>query len=231
MIAPRTSLRRSLDCSSKVEEIDFMRRTGVCLALATLILGGLVWVGPAVAQSGSMHGEHMEHMSSPAAGGAPTVAGLRASVVHQIGEAQKKLTALAEAMPAEKYSWRPGAGVRSVGELLMHVAGGNYLFASTWGAKVPEGVNPRGFEKDAGDKAKTLAALRQSFDFLNQAVAALPDADLGRSVDFFGHPVTTWDLIVIAATHAHEHLGQSIAYARSNGVVPPWSAAPGKGND
>ena len=209
-----------------------MRRTGVCLAVATLILGGLAWAGSAAAQSSSMHGDHMDHMAAaPAAGGAPTIAGLRASVVRQIGDAQKKLTALAEAMPAEKYSWRPGTGVRSVGEVYMHVAAANYLFGSKSGAKGPEGVNPREFEKDGGDKAKTLAALRQSFDYLNQAIAALSDADLGRSIDFFGRQMTTWDVVVIAATHAHEHLGQSIAYARSNGVVPPWSAAPGKGND
>jgi uncharacterized damage-inducible protein DinB len=138
---------------------------------------------------------------------------------------------LAEAMPADKYSWRPGDGVRSVGEVYMHVASANYFLPTFWGIKIPEGIDPRSFEKDGGDKAKTVATLKASFEYLHQALDKLTDADLGKPVDFFGRKAKVADIALGAASHAHEHLGQAIAYARMNGVVPPWSvkqAQPGR---
>ena len=148
---------------------------------------------------------------------------VKADIVRSLDDAQQKLVDLAEAMPAEKYTWRPGEGVRSVGEVFAHVAGGNYFLPTLWGAKPPAGVNPRGFEKEGGDKAKTIDNLKKSFDSVKQAIAAVPDSDLDRTVKVFDHDGTVREVLLIVATHAHEHLGQAIAYARSNGVVPPWS--------
>jgi uncharacterized damage-inducible protein DinB len=150
-------------------------------------------------------------------------AGVRGDIVKSIDDAQKKLISLAEAMPADKYGWRPGEGVRSVGEVFAHVSGANFFFPTMWGGKIPAGVDPRGFEKEGGDKAKTLATLKSSFDNVRQAIDALPDADLDRTVKIFDHEGTVREVVLIVATHAHEHLGQAIAYARSNGVTPPWS--------
>jgi uncharacterized damage-inducible protein DinB len=150
--------------------------------------------------------------------------GERASILEQINQAREKLVSLAEAMPAEKYAWRPAQGVRSVGEVFAHVSGGNYFLATFWGAKAPAGVDPRGFDKEAGDKAKTIATLKASFDFLQQQIQAVPEADLSRAVKLFGRDATVADAMMTVASHAHEHLGQSIAYARMNGVTPPWSA-------
>jgi uncharacterized damage-inducible protein DinB len=154
--------------------------------------------------------------------------GVRGSMLFQIDEARKKLLSLAEAMPAEKYTWRPGQGVRSVGEVFNHVAAANYFLPTFWGAKMPAGVDPRGFEKEGGDKAKTIDTLKKSFDNLQQEIQAVPEADLGRSIKLFGHDATVRDAMMVLVTHAHEHLGQSIAYARMNGVVPPWSAQGGQ---
>jgi uncharacterized damage-inducible protein DinB len=148
-----------------------------------------------------------------------------ASVMYQIDEAQKKLVALAEATPADKFGWRPGQGVRSVGEVYAHVSGANYFLPTFWGSKVPDGVDPRGFEKDGGDKAKTIDTLKKSFDHLKQQVQTLSQADLDKKIKMFGHDATVRDAVLVLATHGHEHLGQAIAYARSNGIVPPWSAA------
>jgi uncharacterized damage-inducible protein DinB len=151
--------------------------------------------------------------------------GVRAEIERSIGDAQQKLLALAEAMPADKYGWRPGAGVRSVGEVYMHVASANYFLPTLWGGKMPEGVDVRGLEKLGGDKAKSVEALKKSFEHVRAAMAAVPAADLDKAVKLFDHQGTVREAFLIVASHAHEHLGQSIAYARMNSVTPPWSAA------
>jgi uncharacterized damage-inducible protein DinB len=150
--------------------------------------------------------------------------GVRGSILFQIDEAREKLIALANAMPADKYGWRPGEGVRTTGEVFNHVAAANFFLPTFWGAKVPAGVNPQTLEKEmSGDKAKTIDALTKSFDSAREAILAVPEADLDHKIKLFGHEATVRDAMMVIASHAHEHLGQSIAYARSNGVVPPWS--------
>lgn len=161
-----------------------------------------------------------DHHDAPAANGGGSV---RAAIQAQIDEGEKKLTQLAEAMPAEKYAWRPGEKVRSVGEVYMHVAGGNYFLTNLMGAPKDEKVNPREFDKDANDKAKTIATMKASFDYVRKYLATLSDADLDKKMKVFDHDGDARELALILATHVHEHLGQSIAYARMNGVVPPWS--------
>jgi uncharacterized damage-inducible protein DinB len=200
-----------------------MRKPFLHAAAAAALAGALAL--PAAAQTAAKPMDAPQHGSAMAAlpDAGTVIAGARRSIAYQLGEAQKKLLALAQAMPADKYSWRPGPGVRSVGEVFMHVAGSNYFIASMWGATPPAGVHPQDLEKDGADKAKVIAALQQSFDWVNQAMAALPDADLHRQIQVFGHPARVADLFLGITTHAHEHLGQSIAYARMNGVVPPWS--------
>ena len=146
------------------------------------------------------------------------------AVLSQIDQAREKLVALAEATPAEKFAWRPAEGVRSVGEVYAHVAGGNYFLPTFWGSKVPDGIDPRSFEKQGGDKAKTIDTLKKSFDYLKQQVQAVSPADLDRKIKMFGRDATVRDTVLVLATHGHEHLGQAIAYARMNGVAPPWSA-------
>ena len=150
--------------------------------------------------------------------------GVRGSILFQIDQARERLIALANAMPADKYGWKPGEGVRSTGEVFNHVAAANYFLPTFWGAKVPAGVNPQTLEKEmSGDKAKTVETLTKSFDNLREAILAVPDSDLDRKIKMFGQDATVRDAMMVLASHAHEHLGQSIAYARSNGVVPPWS--------
>ena len=155
------------------------------------------------------------------------VGGVRGSILFQLDQAKDKLVALADAIPAEKYAWRPGEGVRSAGEVFNHVSSANFFLPTFWGAKVPAGVDPRTFEKElSGDKAKTIDTLKKSFDNLRAAILAVPEAGLSRKIKIFGNDATVRDAMMILASHAHEHLGQSIAYARSNGIVPPWSAKP-----
>jgi|GEM_PF-688581 len=216
-----------------------MRRALILSLAVALLAGGLAALQPAAAQPAATQPNTKHPLNpsaqpagtpaaSPAAAEAPAPGSPRAMVLRQIGAAQEKLIALAEAMPADKYTWRPGAGVRSVGEVFMHVASANYFLPTFWGAKVPAGVDPRSLEKDGADKAKTVAALKQSFDFVHQAIEALPDSELHDPVKVFGHDAVKVEVMLGIASHDHEHLGQAIAYARMNSIVPPWSAKEGQ---
>jgi len=147
--------------------------------------------------------------------------GFRAEFLGDLDDVQKKITDLATAVPAEKYTWRPSAGVRSVSEVYMHVAGGNYFLATFLGVKAPDDM-PKDIEKIT-DKKEVLAALQKSFDHVRTIVKNTSDADLEKSVKLFGNDTTQRGVFVTMLNHMHEHLGQSIAYARMNGVVPPWS--------
>jgi uncharacterized damage-inducible protein DinB len=162
-----------------------------------------------------------------AAAGAEATAApdLRADLLWSLDDARDKLVALAQAIPAEKYGWRPSEEVRTVSEVFMHVAGANYFLPRLAGVAPPEGVS-RDMEKET-DKAKVVAALEQSFAHAHQAIAELPEADFDKAVSFGGHPSTVRRVLLLVVTHGHEHLGQAIAYARSIGVVPPWSAGGG----
>ena len=150
---------------------------------------------------------------------------LQTDIVNELTAVEKKIVSLAEALPADKFAWRPADGVRSVSEVYMHVVGANYMLPTMLGAKMPAGIT-RDMEKTVTEKAKVIEALKNSFEHARKAVAAVPDADLEKQVKFFGRDKAEREVLMILATHAHEHLGQSIAYARMNGVAPPWSEGP-----
>jgi uncharacterized damage-inducible protein DinB len=158
---------------------------------------------------------------TPAKPVAPKLAGFRGEFVDDLGDVEDKITQLASSFPAEKYSWRPAAGVRSVSEVFMHIAGAVYFQASFVGAQPPADL-PQDFERIT-DKATVLAELKKSFAWARRVVAAESDADLEKSVNLFGKPATHRYVFTTMLNHMHEHLGQSIAYARMNGVIPPWS--------
>jgi len=147
--------------------------------------------------------------------------GFRAEFLTDLADAQKKIIDLAGAIPESKYGWRPSVGVRSISEVYMHIAGTNYFLASFLGVKPPADI-PRDFEKIT-DKQRVLIELQRSFEQLRNVAINTSDADLEKSVMLFGNPATERRVFVTILTHLHEHLGQSIAYARINGIVPPWS--------
>jgi len=156
---------------------------------------------------------------------APTPApthGFRAEFLRDLADVEKKIVDLATAMPAEKYSWRPAPGVRSVSEVYMHIAGGNYVMASFVGMK-PPASDEQALER-VTDKARVLAELKKSFAHIRTAALRTSDDDLDKRIRMFGNDTTERGAFLNALTHLHEHLGQSVAYARINGVVPPWSA-------
>ena len=150
---------------------------------------------------------------------------LQADVANELTAVEKKIVALAEAIPAEKFAWRPAEGVRSVSEVYMHIAGANYMFPTMIRIKPPQGVT-RDMEKTVTEKAQVIEHLKASFAHARKSFEPVPDADLEKKVKFFGTEKTERELILILLNHAHEHLGQSIAYARVNGIAPPWSEGP-----
>jgi len=161
---------------------------------------------------------------APAAAPAAPASGIRAEIVAQIDDAGKKLVQLAEATPAEKFTYRPAAGVRSTSEVFMHVVGANYMLPGIAGAPKATDVQlSPDMEKTVTAKAQIVELLRKSFAYAKASVMAVPESEMDARVSFFGQPFSKRGVLLIVATHAHEHLGQSIAYARANGVTPPWS--------
>jgi uncharacterized damage-inducible protein DinB len=149
------------------------------------------------------------------------VPGFRGLFLKQLEDVQGKVVGLAEAMPQEKYSWRPADGVRSVAEVFTHIASANFFLPTFIGVKPPATFSPA-IAKET-DKAKVVDALKSSFEHVRQVALNMPDADLEKPVKLFGQDTTYEGVLFLIANHMHEHLGQSIAYARTNGVVPPWS--------
>ena len=145
----------------------------------------------------------------------------------EFDHAARQITQLAEAIPADKYSWRPGAGVRSVAEVLMHIALANHFLLGTAGAKPAVDLAKLGKdpEKSLTTKNEIIPFLKASFDAVR---AAGPSLDRSRRVKLFGKDVTVEGVLTRVLVHNHEHMGQLIAYARVNGVVPPWSASGGQ---
>jgi uncharacterized damage-inducible protein DinB len=160
---------------------------------------------------------------NPYKDGTPGVTGYRSEVLAEVMIQEDKFTRLAEAIPADKYSWRPSADVRSFAEVFLHVSAANYNLYKLVGTPPPAGFDVKGFEKSTSDKAKVMATLKDSFAHAKAAIKAMPDADLDKSLDWFGGKNTERGILLFVVRHAAEHLGQSIAYARFIGIVPPWT--------
>jgi uncharacterized damage-inducible protein DinB len=153
---------------------------------------------------------------------APT-SGPRAEFLNELKDESDKFVRLAEAIPAGKYTWRPGPDVRSIAEVYLHVAAAHYNLPRLIGTPPPEGFQAKGFDKSTTDKAKVIQTLLDSFAHLRDAVIKMPDADLDKQQDFRGGKNTERGILLFIMRHMAEHLGQSIAYARMIGVVPPWT--------
>jgi uncharacterized damage-inducible protein DinB len=134
----------------------------------------------------------------------------------------KKIIDLADAVPAEDYNWRPEEGVRSVSEVYVHIAMSNYYFLSFLGGKMPQNFD-KDAEKNMTNKDDIINYLKQSFEDTQKFLSGYGDTDYETAVNTPFGKFSKKQILMLIATHAHEHLGQSIAYARTNHIVPPWS--------
>ena len=180
-------------------------RTVLLLALAALV------ALPALAQEGK-----------------DMPAGIRGEFIGQLMFAQSRILDLEQAFPQELYTWRPAEGIRSVSEVFLHIASSNYLMLKACGYPIPAdaGFDGEGEKWDTmtTDREKIAEVIRESFDAAIAGVKTMPEEDLDRMIKMFGMEFTIRNFTVSMIAHLHEHLGQAIAYARMNGVVPPWSA-------
>jgi len=166
---------------------------------------------------------HLVPQANPYKDGTPGVTGYRSEVLAEVMIQEDKFLRLAEAIPADKYSWRPAPDVRSVAEVFLHVSAANYNLYKIVGTPPPANVDLKNLEKSTTDKTKVIATLKDSFAHARKAITDMPDANLEKSLDWFGGKNTQRGILLFIVRHAAEHLGQSIAYARSIGVVPPWT--------
>ena len=168
---------------------------------------------------GVMAGGALSQSQTPSA---PS-SGFRAEFFRQWDDLEKKIVSLAEATPPDKYAWRPAQSVRSTGEVFAHIAEGNYGYMRWLGVQPPADVDLKTIEQIA-EKTKIIDLLKRSFDHVRQTVLKISDADLENPVKMMNRDGTVREAIFFVATHQPEHLGQSIAYARMNNIVPPWTA-------
>ena len=153
-----------------------------------------------------------------------------ADVVKDIASLEEKVLKLTGAMPEAAWAWRPMAGTRSGGEVFQHIATDNYFLPIFLGVSAPAGTNVTNdyktavaYETRKATRAEIVADLTKSFAHVKQAILATKPEQLSESVSMFGQTFTKQQVLILTATHLHEHLGQLIAYARSNSIKPPWS--------
>ena len=157
-----------------------------------------------------------------------TAIAIRKQFVEDLDSLQSRFLALANAFPADKYAWRPGAGVRSVGEVFMHVASEYYVCAPMAYGAARSPVIPRGQDSFKNFEAKStkddvMKHLKEGFAYTKQQIEGLDPAAITGKQKLFGSDRTIIETSFAMTDDLHEHLGQLIAYARMNHVVPPWS--------
>jgi uncharacterized damage-inducible protein DinB len=193
-----------------------MKRMFVSLAALLLLAAGNCKATPNNAAAGPQ--------AAASADKTPPSYDMKAQSIEDLKQLQKKYVDLAQSIPADKYTWRPEAGTRSVSELFLHVAGANYGFPTmiTGTAPTPN-FKREGFEKSTTEKAAVIEQLNKSFAYALASVQNMSNADFAKPEKKLGPDANDGDVIYLMVMHSHEHLGQSIAYARVNGITPPWT--------
>lgn len=183
-----------------------MRRTGYVRAAGCLYLLFVVFGQIASAQDGSSQN-----------------VGFRTEFLNHFDSSTKKMLSLAEAIPADKYAWRPATGVMSVAEVFTHVAEVDlHYLATSLNSKAPADLDPKSLGK-LQEKDQVVAAVRRTFEFVRRTVEQMSDSDMEKTTTLYGRSSSYRNVLLQLLHHSSEHVGQTIAYARMNSIVPPWS--------
>jgi uncharacterized damage-inducible protein DinB len=158
--------------------------------------------------------------------GTPGVTGYRSEVMAEVMIQESEFVRLAEAIPADKYTWRPSPDVRTIAEVFLHASAANINLYKFVGTPTPAEVNTKTLEQSTTDKTRVIATLKASYAHAKGAIRAMTDADLEKTLDWNGGKITQRGVLLYIVQHIAQHLGQQIAYARSIGVVPPWTRDP-----
>ncbi|MBO6576631.1 MAG: DinB family protein [Rhodothermales bacterium] len=135
-----------------------------------------------------------------------------------------KMVRLSEAMPSELYSWAPSEGTMTVAEVYAHIARYNFMYLEeNLGIPAPEGIDLDTMESET-DKEVVRDLLLQSVEHVRKHVPAMTEEALAEETTLYGRAVSSWAVLMQLVAHMNEHVGQAVAYARFNGVVPPWSS-------
>jgi len=154
---------------------------------------------------------------------APHSVGFRAEYLAELAVTEDHVVRLAEAIPADKYTWRPAPGVRSIAEVLLHLASSHNNIPRVLGVAPSDGMKSADFERSTTDKVAIVTALKESFALTRAGVQRLADSDSEKTLAWFDGKNSYRGVLYFMARHSGEHTGQLIAYARMIGVVPPWS--------
>lgn len=148
-------------------------------------------------------------------------------MLYELGEVQKMMLALAEALPADSYNWRPKERMRSAGEMLLHTARGNFSIPESWGVEPPEELILCGNDLDQGnlEKAKVIDLLRKSFAHALKAIESIPESNLFKTLRVNNSQVVPFESMLFLLGRDREHLGRMIDYSMLKGIVPPWMGA------
>lgn len=149
--------------------------------------------------------------------------GARLEFLDEVSYYEQRYIRLADAIPAEKYNWRPTEGTRTIGEVYMHIASANYAYARMLGTPLPANLDLKALMASSSDKGKVIPALKESFVHFRNAILAIKDSELDKEIKTSRGQMTIRGSFFLISGHFGEHLGQSIAYARSVGIVPPWT--------
>jgi uncharacterized damage-inducible protein DinB len=190
-------------------------------AVGFLLVGGLACAAHASQPLGSQQAAQ----STQAKDTTPPSYDMKAQSLQDLDIANQKFVALAKAIPAEKYTWRPDADSRTVGEVLLHVSAERYGILALMGAPGTDPFDPKSVEKIAADKDQVLDALNKSWEYAKATIEKMTNADFAKPQPKLGPDANSGDVVYILVGDAHEHLGQMIAYARFNGIAPPWTVA------
>jgi uncharacterized damage-inducible protein DinB len=165
--------------------------------------------------------------------------GFRGEFLWELEIAERQMTAMADAIPAVKYDWRPDEKARSISEVFVHVAAGNFMLLEVVGLAAPLDLYPEvpaqgeervwglvrrndELEKTVREKIAVTGILKRSMQAVRNRFSASDDAELDQPRHFFGEQTTVRRVYLRLLAHMHEHMGQMIAYLRINGISPPW---------